>query len=590
MPLTLKTPSGYSAAHGRKSWPLAGSGVIPRGYSAPQQDIRLLGGDIQTFQELYWSQPWVQAVVNKLARGIARLPLKTYQYVAPDSDPTNLGLYPQEQPQSVIAQMLRAPYPTAGMFQLIEFIVGSLCIYGNATLVKFRGGRGQTPAEIWPMPFDRVSILQGDDQPIDAYIWGGFNTIGSVGQQRVFLPEDVIHFKWFNPVGWQSYGRSPLEALATTMALEEAGQRYALSSFGNGARPASFVVSDKKLSKEQRDQLRAELDAAYVGPDNAFKIALLDNGLDWKPIGMNMQETGLTENRKISREEVCAVYDVPPPMVGILDQATYSNIDEQHTMLYQTTFAPICTMIEQIFNAQMVDTEPAWKGSFTHFDMGEITRGNDLDRATAYQKFLQSGVRTPNELRILEGLMPKGKLDDAENPANAIYVQVNMQPMGDEGMLKPLASETIRDTIDEPPIGSTAADLLPTAGAPVPAPAPAPDAQAVSAAKAMEALGAAMEVQAGLLERLMQKSVTDGLLMKSELADTVDELRRTAESMRPFEAIVRIEEGAVRVEAPAPAQVDVKAELHQGSGRSVKKIEFSDGRTATITEEELSDD
>lgn len=461
--LALKTPSGYSAALGRKSWPLAGSGVIPYGYAAPQQDIRLLGGDIATMQDIYWSQPWVQAVVNKLARGIARLPVKTYDYEQVDGG----GIYPTEQPTSVIAQLLQNPYPNAGMFQLIEFIIGSLCIYGNATLVKFRGGRGQTPAQLWPMPFDRVSILQGKDQPIEAYIWGGFNTIGSVGQQKVFLPEDVIHFKWFNPVGWQSYGRSPLEALATTLALEEAGQRYALASFGNGARPASFVVAEKKLTKEQRDELRAEINAAYGGVDNAFKVALLDNGLDWKPIGMNMQETGLTENRKISREEVCAVYDVPPPMVGILDQATYSNIDEQHTMLYQTTFAPYCVMLEETFNAQLIEAEPAWAGQFTRFDMGEITRGNDTERSQAYMRYLQSGVRTPNELRALEGLPPVGDVDDKKNPANAIYVPVNTQGIDQTGLLlPPNASETIRDTITEPPIGSTDADLDPVTGLP----------------------------------------------------------------------------------------------------------------------------
>lgn len=468
MTLALKTPSGYTAAHGRKSWPLAGSGVIPYGYSAPQQDLRLLGGEIATYQDIYWSQPWVQAVVNKLARGIARLPLKTYSYESAEDG----SVHPHEQPNSVIADLLRNPYPNAGMYQLLEFIIGSLCIYGNATLVKFRGGRGQTPAQLWPMPFDRVSILGGKDVPIEAYVWGGFNTIGSVGQQKVFLPEDVIHFRWFNPVGWQPFGRSPLEALATTLALEEAGQRYAMSSFGNGARPASFVVAEKKLTKEQRDELRAEINAAYGGPDNAFKVALLDNGLDWKPIGMNMNETGLTENRKISREEVCAVYDVPPPMVGILDQATYSNIDEQHTMLYQTTFAPICVMLETTFEAQLIAPEPAWSGNFNRFDMGEVTRGNEDQQSQAHLRFLQSGTHSPNELRALRGAPPKGDPNDPKNPANAIYVQVNMAPIGSEGVLRPLETELIRDTITEPPEGESEGDLvLPPAPAPAPAPA-----------------------------------------------------------------------------------------------------------------------
>lgn len=436
--LALRTPSGKTVgAYQQKSWPLSGSqGPSPRIFNASPQSLRLLGGRIANYPELYWTQPWVHAVVNKLVRGVARLELKTYEY---DDNRT-----PVEAPMSVPAKVLRAPYPRAGSFQLKEFIMGSLCVYGNATLIKFRGGAGRTPQELWPMPFSRVSIIEGRERPIEAYQYAGLNTAGAIGMKPLyFLPEDVVHFSWFNPDG-KPWGRSPLEALATALALEDGGQRYALSSFANNARPSSFITSTNKMTKEQRDNLRNEIESAYGGPDNAFKVALLDNGLDWKPIGHSARDSSLIELRKLSREEVCAVYDIPPPLVGILDNATYSNISEQHVMLYQTTIAPILTALEDTLNAQFAN-EDAWAPLFQKFDMGDVVRGNLKERSESYQRLFMSGGLTPNEQRVMEGRKPIGNLEDEQNPANMIYVPVNTAPVGQEGMLTPLKAGVPED-------------------------------------------------------------------------------------------------------------------------------------------------
>lgn len=411
--LALRTPTGRNV--GAKSWPLALQGAAS--YSLPGTGIKqpetfeLIGGTA-TYEEMYRKQVWVHVVVNKLARACARLPLQTYTL----SEATGEQ---EPAPTSPVGKLLRRPFPMARSFQLIEHIVGSLGIYGNATCVKFRGGNGQTPVELWPLPWPQVEVIYGTDRPVEAYRWWGRD-----GTHKVFLADDVVHFRWWNPNPLHPYGVSPLEALAVTLALENAGQRYAISSFGNAARPASFIMSTRNMTKTQRAELRAEIEESYGGPENAFKVALLDNGLEWKPLGHSMRDTNLVENRKLSREEVCAAYDLPPPMVGILDHATYSNIEQQHWMLYMDSLAPILTMIEQTLMAQLVDPEPAWDGYLTAFDMDGVTRGNIEQRSQAYQRFLYSGVYTPNELRKLEGLKP---IDIEE--ADAVFVPINYDPL-----------------------------------------------------------------------------------------------------------------------------------------------------------------
>jgi HK97 family phage portal protein len=443
--LALRTPEGKTVPSGMmtKSWPLAlNPGTGPsRVFAALPSRINLLGGGTSDFASLYRTQPWCYAVINKLVRTIASLELKTYEY---DDSRT-----PIEAPLAVPAKVLRSPYPGAGSFQLKEFIIGSLCVYGNATLVKARGGSGQTPNELWPMPFQRVQIIQGRERPIEAYQYMGLNENGAVrAVPKTFLPDDVVHFSWFNADG-QPWGRSPLEALATSLALEDAGQRYSLSNYGNNARPASFIVSDQKLSKEQRENLRAEIDSAYGGPDNAFKVALLDNGLDWKPIGHSSRDISLVENRKFSREEVCAAYDISPMLVGILDNGTFNNMDAAIQMLYQVTIAPILSMLDDTLNAQFVN-EAAWSDFFVRFDMGEAVRGNLETRSQGWQRMFNCGMKTPNELRKMEGDPPIGNPLDKDNPANMIYVPVNTAPVGQDGMLKPMGQPTALGATPDP--------------------------------------------------------------------------------------------------------------------------------------------
>jgi len=402
---------------GEKSWPLSGQNQGSYSLTGRRQPdvLELLGGQTASYEQLYRSQLWVYVVVNKLARACARLPLKTYAKFDATGERT-------EEPTSVVAKLLKKPYPYARTFQFTEYLLGCLGIYGNATFVKFRGGNGQTPAEVWPLPWRQIEVIVGDDVPIEAYRWRGRS-----GLQKIFLPQDVLHFAWFNPDPNQPWGVSPLESLGTTLALENAGQRYAISSFGNAARPASFIQSQRNLSKTQRAELRTEIDQAYGGPENAFKVALLDNGLEWKPLGHSAREASLIDNRKLSREEVCAAYDIPPPMVGILDHATYSNIDQQHWMLYMDTLAPILKMVEDTLMAQLIDIEPAWDGYFVEYDMDAVLRGNFEQRSQSYLRQLQSGVATPNELRKLENREP---IDDPA--ANAVYIPINLEGVSPE--------------------------------------------------------------------------------------------------------------------------------------------------------------
>jgi len=304
--------------------------------------------------------------------------------------------------------------------RLKEHMIASTAIYGNAICLKQRSFPGAEPDELWPLDWRRLRpFTEGPDGPISHYEYDS-----GLGKRALLRPIDVVHLQWWGPEG---LGVSPLEPLRQTLASEAAAGKYQTASFVNGIRPSGALVTAKNLRPDQRQEIRAEFEAAHSGIDRTGGMLLLDGGMQWQSLGGSAADAQMLETRALNRDEVCAVYDIPPPMVGILDRATFSNIDEQHRMLYQDTLGPWITNYEQTFQTQLVDVESAWRDSFLEYDLDEVLRGDIEKRSQAYQRFLMAGVLSPNEMRRMEN---KPMI---ENPlADAVYVPLAMTAIGEE--------------------------------------------------------------------------------------------------------------------------------------------------------------
>lgn len=405
-------PDGSRVTVQAKGSPLAGLGYQP---TYGSNAFRFLGSEhSSSYARIYRTQPWVFIVVNKIARNIARIPLKAYERT--DAEDGRKRIRDHELPR-----LLGRPTPLQGSpFRLKEAWAGSLAVFAHSLTWKYRPTPGAPPTELWPLPWDCIDPIVGTkkgDPPIIGYRYRG--PLG----EKTFLADDVIHMTWWGP---QGAGVSPLEPLRRTLLMEDAAQRYGISSFANAARPSGVIkVAGPALSEEKKAEIRAELEG-HEGPDNAFRVALLEGSMEWQPMSHTSQEAEVINHRKLNREEVAAAYDMPPPTIGILDRATFSNVSEQHRMLYQDTFGPWFTNIEETIDAELIEPERArWREVFVEFDLSGFLRGSPKERGEYQQRQFQSGQITPNQLLALEN---RARI---ENPlADCIYVPVNMVPIG----------------------------------------------------------------------------------------------------------------------------------------------------------------
>lgn len=358
-----------------------------------------------SYEGIYSSQPWVYAAVNKLSRATGMLPLKTYTRGA--------GMDRVQAFDGPLRDLIRRPAIGITPTYWKQHIVGSTLLYGNAILVKMgASGPDGVPDELLPAP--SIGWTLGEN---DTYVW-----TSERGERFPFPRWQIIHFKYWHTTG-NGFGISALEPLRRTLAVEDAASRLGVSAFKNAAMPASVIETDSKLDDDVISRLRANIERLYGNVDHGFRTAILEQGLSWKPLSHNLNDSAVIDHRKITREEVAAVFDIPQPSIGILDEANFASITALHLMFYQDSLGPWLRMIEETLAVELIDMVLDFQGQFVEFDMGMVLRGDIATRSTAYQRFISSGVYTPNEVRALEN-MPRSDTPGADD----IHLPMNLGP------------------------------------------------------------------------------------------------------------------------------------------------------------------
>lgn len=367
--------------------------------------VPLWGNRSMTYEQLVYSQPWVYAAVRTFYLAISRLPDKVYT--------GREGEDRKRTRDHDLPRLLRNPYPTASGFVRKGELAFNLFTHGNHLELKVKGGPGQPPTELWPIPWPFVQELTDGIQTV------GY-TVQINGKTFALDTSDVIRYRLMG-------GRSPLEAARRTLGIEDAAMDWQMSTLERGPSLRGAFTTTEKLASNTVPRLREELQKLYGGPDGRA-LGLFDQGLKFESISASAGDVGLVETRKLTREEVAAIYGIPAPMIGILDHATYSNISELRRSFYVDTIAPYLTLIEETMAIQLIDPEPTWArdGLFIEFDMGEILKPDPLAEAQSILLMTNSGTTSTNENRKLKRMQPIGDPNDPENPYNRPRVPANL--------------------------------------------------------------------------------------------------------------------------------------------------------------------
>jgi len=239
-----------------------------------------------------------------------------------------------------------------------------------------------------------------------------------------FTKREVTHFK-LSSQGRDQLGVSPLNSLFTPVETDIYAQSYNRAFFKNAARPRG-VFSMKGATEEQIKRNREYLRSEFQGPENAHKDLLLEGEVTFKDLQKAPQDVEFLELRKFNREEILAVYGVPPAKLGIIETGNIgAGTGKSQDFTFQNEVViPHQERIERRINRKIVrDAMGIVDCVFRFNKASQDAEEADTDEKVArkHQIYLQSGVMTPDEVRAelgLTGVIKKGMKPRASQPAD----------------------------------------------------------------------------------------------------------------------------------------------------------------------------
>lgn len=361
----------------------------------------------------------VYACVRILAESIASLPLHFYQY-------NDAGGKEKAVNHPLYWLLHDEPNPEMSSFSFRETLMTHLLLWGNAYAQIIRNGRGEVIA-LYPLMPDRMTVerdARGRIYYEYARSESDANTLGKKSSV-ILSPEDVFHIPGLGFDGLVGY--SPIAMAKQAIGMGLACDEYGASFYQNGAQPGGVLEHPNVLKDPKR--VRESWNAIYQGSKNAHRIAVLEEGMTYKPITISPEQAQFLETRKFQIDEIARIFRVPPHMIGDLEKSSFSNIEQQSLEFVKYTLAPWISRWEQAIQRSLLLMSERTR-YFARFNVEGLLRGDYQSRMNGYAVARQNGWMSANDIRELESL----DMIPDEQGGNLYLINGNMTKLEDAGL------------------------------------------------------------------------------------------------------------------------------------------------------------
>jgi HK97 family phage portal protein len=343
-------------------------------------------------REGYAKNPIVYRAVRMIAEAAASVPLRLFEGAH------RLDTHP-------LLDLLASPNAAACAPDLLEDWYGYLLIAGNAYMeaVSVSG----EVRELHVLRPDRVKVIAGSDGWPDAYEYTANGASVRFAQNPQIGARPILHMALFNPSS-DYYGLSPIEAAASAIDLHNAASSWNKALLDNAARPSGALVytgTDGHLTEEQFSRLKAELERNYQGAMNAGRPLLLEGGLEWQAMALSPKDMDFLEAKHAAAREIALALGVPPMLLAIPGDNTYSNYAEAGRVFWRQTVLPV---VKRTLAALSAWLGPRFGDGLTLRPALDEIEALSSERAALWERVTNADFLTVDEKRAAVGLGPLG--------------------------------------------------------------------------------------------------------------------------------------------------------------------------------------
>lgn len=360
-------------------------------------------GGMTVDQQVSAMTGYVYSCVSQIAEGVAQVPLRIYQTALDGTKPSEI-----KDRRFPLSALIENPNPHDTRFEFWRFTIQYLLLTGNAYWLKVYDNPDSPKRklrELWPLPSQFVAPVVDGVFGLSHYEWT------HAGNSQPIPIEYICHFRNTNPKD-RFNGISVLAAAAAAKKSQDAIKSSQLASLDTAMQSSLFLTTEEHLTEDQTLQILAGLISKYGGHANAGVPPLLYGGV--KPVFRNRPaaEMDYPASNAMTRDEIFAVFRVPPLFGMQVATANNSNTAAQERVFYKQCIWPLCISIHQRINKDICREF----GPNIEVEFDNPVKGDELVDAKIIDMKVKNGTLTVDEAREIDGREPLPKAEPVAQP------------------------------------------------------------------------------------------------------------------------------------------------------------------------------
>lgn len=353
------------------------------------------------------------AALRNISEDVAKMPLITYRRLGDEGKE-------KAEDHSLFRILFLEPNSEMSSIEFRETMQHWALGWGGGYAEIERNSTGE-PVALWPIHPSRVRVKRDPDGNIFYRVTGsdislcdfGINDFNGVDIQA----DDMFHIHGLGPNGITGY---PLSVLAAEgVGAAKAAQVFGASFFGNGMSISGTYTHPETLSEEAANNLRKGLTGKFVGPRDANKFMLLEEGITFNPLTIPPEQAQFLETKRFDVEEIARWFRIPPHKIGHIDAAPRASVEQQSIEYTNDTLLSWTVRWEQEIQLKLV-SEDEQSEIFAMHEFDVLLRTNQKERYEAWSIGLMNSFLTVNEVRLRENLNPVEGGDEVMRPLNMV--------------------------------------------------------------------------------------------------------------------------------------------------------------------------
>ncbi len=358
----------------------------------------------------------VFACVRYIAESIGTLPWMVFE--------AQQGRRVEARQSNLWSMLHNRPNPEMSSMAFKETLIGHALLWGNA-YAEIERDVLRRPLALWPLTPDRVSPKRDEAGQLV------YEINNHAGPKTTLPAADVYHLHGLGYDGLVGY--SVVTMASRSMGTSLAQDEFSNSFYGNNTVVGFHLEHPSALSDKAYDRLVTSWENRHKGARNAYRPAILEEGMKAQNVGMPLKDAEYLSSRHFGVEEICRWFRVPPHKVSHLLRSTFNNIEHQSIEAVTDALLPWCVRMEQEANHKLVGTRNQNK-TYTKLNLGGLLRGDMKTRAEYYQLMRNMGAFSINMILGLEDMDPIGPEGDVHVmqqqyvPLDMLGQQLNQTP------------------------------------------------------------------------------------------------------------------------------------------------------------------